>query len=91
MLLFDVSVLVHAHREDAPNHAAFREWVEREINGDAAYGLSDLVLGGFLRVVTHTRIFAQPTPIKKAITWTPALGDIHLVLRKSQSERQPDS
>jgi toxin-antitoxin system PIN domain toxin len=67
MILFDVNVLVYAHREDALNHAAFKRWVEQEINGDAAYGLSDLVVSGFLRVVTHARIFAQPSPIKKAM------------------------
>lgn len=57
MILTDVSLLVYAHRTDAPGHSAYREWVERSINGDQAYGFSDLVLGGFLRVVTHPRIF----------------------------------
>lgn len=75
MLLFDVNVLVYAHREDTPNHAALKEWVEREINGDAAYGLSDLVLSGFLRVVTHMRIFAQPTPVKKALEFARAIRE----------------
>ena len=75
MLLFDVNVLVYAHREDSPDHAAFKEYVEREMNGDAAYGLSDLVLSGFLRVVTHTRIFAQPTPVKKALEFISAIRE----------------
>jgi toxin-antitoxin system PIN domain toxin len=75
MLLFDVNVLVHAHREDAPDHPAFREWVEREINGDAAYGLSDLVMSGFLRMVTHTRIFTQPTPVRIALAFARSLRE----------------
>jgi uncharacterized protein len=75
MLLFDVNVLVYAHREDVPDHQAFMEYVERQINGDAAYGLSDLVLSGFLRVVTHAHIFAQPTPVRKAVEFIGAIRE----------------
>jgi toxin-antitoxin system PIN domain toxin len=75
MLLFDVNVLVQAHREDAPNHAAIKGWLEDVINGDTVYGLSDLVLGGFLRVVTHPRVFAQPTPIQQALEFTKGIRD----------------
>lgn len=53
MLLRDVNILVYAHREDAPNHAMYREWLEALINSDAAYAVSELVLSGFLRIVTH--------------------------------------
>jgi uncharacterized protein len=38
MLLFDVNVLVYAHRADTPNHDAYRTWLEKIINGNAAYG-----------------------------------------------------
>jgi hypothetical protein len=31
------------------------------------YGISDLVLSGFLRVVTHPRIFTPPSPIRSAL------------------------
>jgi hypothetical protein len=37
----------------------------REKKRDAAYGLSDLVLKQVYRIVTHTRVFAQPTPDQK--------------------------
>lgn len=47
MLLMDVNVLVHAHRADAPRHREFRRWLEAVLNGDEAYGVSDLVLSGF--------------------------------------------
>ena len=46
MVLPDVNVLVHAHREDSADHAAYRQWLERTVNGDEAYGVSDLVLSG---------------------------------------------
>ena len=69
MILPDVNVLVYAHREDTPNHAAFLAWLEGVINGDAAYGMSDLVLSGFLRVVTHPRIFDPPSTTEQALAF----------------------
>ena len=61
MVLIDVNVLVYAHREDAKRHGEYRTWLENTINGDAPYGVADLVLSGFLRVVTHPGIFEVPT------------------------------
>ncbi len=67
MLLIDVNVLVYAHREDAPNHRAYRRWLEECVSSDQAYGMADLALAGFLRVVTHPRIFARPSPLEPAL------------------------
>lgn len=67
MILTDVNVLVYAHRADAPGHAVYREWLEKLINSDQAYGFSDLVLSGFLRVVTHPNVFNPPSDIKSAL------------------------
>jgi len=69
VILADVNVLVYAHREDTPDHSRFRDWLETAINGDAAFGVSDLVLSGFLRVVTHPRVFASPTPLDLALAF----------------------
>jgi hypothetical protein len=69
MLLVDVNVLVYAHRTDAPGHAAYRQWLEQLINGDQAYGYADLVLSGFLRVVTHARIFSPPSDLAAALAF----------------------
>lgn len=63
MLLFDVNVLVHAHREDVENHVAYREWLEGVINTDAAYATSELLLSGFVRVVAHPKVFVKPSSI----------------------------
>ena len=69
MLLPDVNVLVYAHREDAPGHAAYRRWLEALINSEQAYGLSDFVLSGFLRVVTHPRVFTAPSPLAAGLAF----------------------
>ncbi len=69
MILTDVNVLVYAHREDAPRHTAYRQWLEALLNGDQAYGVSDLVLSGFLRVVTHPRLFNPPSPVADSLAF----------------------
>jgi len=55
----DVNVLVYAFRKDAVNHVRYRDWLQSIINASDAYGLSDLVLSGFLRIVTHPKVFKQ--------------------------------
>jgi hypothetical protein len=65
----DVNVLVYGHRADTPGHARYRDWLESVINSEAAYGVSDLVLSGFLRVVTHPRVFREPSPIEVALAF----------------------
>ena len=69
MVLPDVNVLVYAYREDVQNHAAYREWLERVINGDEAYGVSELALSGFIRTVTHPKVFRAPTPVADAFAF----------------------
>ena len=73
MILADVNVLVYAHREDTPRHAAYRKWLEDLINGDQAYGVSDLVLSRFLRVVTHPRIFTPPSQLADGVAFAQLL------------------
>ena len=75
MVLPDVNVLVYAHREDAGNHKVYREWLERLLNGDAAYGMLDWVLSGFIRVVTHPRVFKHPSKVSDALAFAAQLRD----------------
>lgn len=69
MLLVDVNVLVFAYREDAPDHPRVRRWLEELVSSDSAFGLSELVFSGFLRVVTHPRIFSPPSPLDHALAF----------------------
>ncbi len=73
MLLADVNVLVYAHRADAPHHAACRDWLEALVNGPESFGFSELVLSGFLRVVTHPKVFTRPSPLADALTFAEQL------------------
>jgi toxin-antitoxin system PIN domain toxin len=73
VILPDVNVLVYAFRQDAPRHSGYRSWLERLVDGDEAYALSDLVLSGFVRVVTHPRLPVEPDPIEDALDFAQAL------------------
>ena len=70
MILTDVNVLVYAHRVDTADHQAYRTWLEGIINGDQAYGVSDLILSSFLRIVTHPHVFNPPSNLDAAQAFT---------------------
>lgn len=66
MRCVDVNVLVYAHRPESDRHTEYLDWLEAARDGDEALGISDLVLSGFIRIVTHPKIFVDPTPIAEA-------------------------
>jgi len=69
----DVNVLVYAFREELPEHEGCRRWLEGVVQADAAFTVFDLVLSGFLRIVTHPRIFKTPTPLDAALDFVDIL------------------
>ena len=73
MILPDVNVLVYAFREDTPGHARYRNWLLARVSGHEAFGLSELVLSGAIRVLTHPRVFLPPTPLDRALEFVEAL------------------
>ena len=73
MMLMDVNVLVYAHREDVKAHRTYRDWLESVINSGAAYAFSELVLSGFIRVVTHPKVFEKPSSLDVAIAFVQQL------------------
>ncbi len=73
MILPDVNVLIHAFREDAPRHAEFRDWLQGRVRAHEAFALSELVLSGVVRVLTHPRVFAPPTPVDRSLAYVEAL------------------
>ena len=90
MFLFDVNVLVYAHRVDATGHDRHRAWLSEVIQSDSAYGMSDLVLSGFLRIVTHPRVFRDPTPLETALTFAREVRDRPNCIAVSPGERHWD-
>jgi toxin-antitoxin system PIN domain toxin len=73
MLALDVNVLVPAFRADAPDHAAMRGFLESSVNATEPVGLTDAVLAGVVRVLTHPKVFTPPSPLDHVLT---ACGDL---------------
>jgi len=78
MILPDVNVIVHAFRSDSSDHEACRAWLNQVVNADARYGMSPQVLGSVVRITTHTKVFAQPSPLDEV------LGFCELLLGRPQ-------
>lgn len=87
MYLMDVNILVYAHREDVNEHDKFRYWLESVINGSTDYGYSELVLSGFLRIVTHPKIFETPTPLEEALRFVKQIKSQQNALKIIPKER----
>ena len=66
MRCVDVNVLVYAHRQDLPEHDQYRPLVELWANDEEPLGLPDIVLSGFVRLMTNRRIFVEPTRLEDA-------------------------
>ncbi len=66
LLVPDVNVLVSAFRTDSPEHDAYADWLNNALRTDRI-GVADTILSGFVRVVTHPRIYSEPTPPDAAL------------------------
>ena len=73
MLLPDVNVLVDAHRIEAPEHERYAAWLTDVVVGPEPWALSEHVLSGFLRVVTHRKVWNTPTPLPVALAFVEGL------------------
>jgi hypothetical protein len=71
----DVNILVYAFRKDTADHASYRSWLLNALNGDESLAIADLVLSGFLRVVTHPRVFREPSSLDAALSFVAAVRD----------------
>ncbi|HVL02872.1 MAG TPA: TA system VapC family ribonuclease toxin [Acidimicrobiales bacterium] len=73
MIAVDTNVLVYAHREESPQHDRGLEAVRALAEGEVPWGLPVFVLGDFLRVVTHPRVYSPPTSRTAALAVVEAL------------------
>jgi uncharacterized protein len=87
VILPDVDVLIHAHRQDATEHEPYRTWLERKTAGDEPIGLADSVLNSVVRIVTHPKVFRPPSPIDDALGFIEDLFAQPTVIRLSPGAR----
>lgn len=60
MRLADVNLLLYALDETSPRHDRARPWLEQTLSGPETVGLPWTVLLAFLRLSTHSAVFAAP-------------------------------
>lgn len=62
-----MNVLVGAYRTDAAQHETARAWLEQAVVAVEPLGLTEAVATGYVRAVTHPKVFARPTPVGTAL------------------------
>ncbi len=73
MVLCDVNIYVYAFRTDTERHKPVYEWLQETINSPSDFGICELALSGFLRIVTHPKIFKNPDSIENALNFIEAI------------------
>lgn len=66
MIAVDTKVLVYAHRSDSPFHVPAERCLRVLAQGRAPWAIAWPCLHEFYSVVTHPRIFKQPTSAERA-------------------------
>jgi toxin-antitoxin system PIN domain toxin len=72
----DVNVLIAASRSDHPHHKtayACLDVAAAACADGASLKLMPMVVAGFLRLVTNSKIFRHPTPVEEAVGFLDAL------------------
>lgn len=75
MTLFDINVLIAAHRPDHGDHDGVRPWLKELVESERSFALVDTSVAGFLRIVTNPRIHQRPTPLETALAFIDRLVD----------------
>ncbi len=73
MIVADVNLLVYAYRPESDRHDAAATWLAKTLSGQEEVALLDVVLAGFLRIVTNARIFSDPAPASHALRFVEAV------------------
>jgi toxin-antitoxin system PIN domain toxin len=73
MIAVDTNILIYAHREEFPLHAAALARLKALANGPVPWGVPIFCLGEFVRVVTHRRVLTPPSSLEQAAAFVDAL------------------
>ncbi len=87
MIAVDTNVLVYAHREESPFHAAAARHVAGLAEGRAPWAIPWPCLHEFLAIVTHARIYDPPTPLPLALDQVDAWLEAPTLVLLAESEQ----
>jgi hypothetical protein len=68
MKIVDLNVLLYAVNTPFERHGRVREWWEDAMSDEEPVGLTWVVLSGFIRTITNSRIFPHPLETQ-AVGW----------------------
>lgn len=67
MIIPDVNLLIYAYDAESPFHKAAASWWRRCLSAGEPVGLPPVILFGFLRIATSSRVFRDPmAPVEAA-------------------------
>lgn len=69
MILPDVNILINAFRADQAEHDRCRRFLLELGRRDDAFGMSPVVLAGFVRIVTNPRLYAEAESLEAALAF----------------------
>ena len=75
MILPDVNVLLYAFRDHVPDHTAYKAWLDTTVESPEPFAIADIVLSGFIRIVTNRRIFDPPDTVHDALEVVSAIRE----------------
>lgn len=87
MILPDVNVLVNAFRRDAQDHEVCHAFLSGVVGGEARYAMNTQVLCSVIRVVTHPKVFVQPSETRSVLRFCQTLLDYAHCKRVTPGER----
>jgi toxin-antitoxin system PIN domain toxin len=87
VIAVDTNILVYAHREDSPFHAAAARQLAALAEGPAPWIIPWPCLHEFLAIVTHARIYDPPTPLLAALDQVDAWMESPTLLLLAESDQ----
>lgn len=87
MDLLDANVLIGAFRQDDPDHAKLKSWLEETLNRGSTVTFPPLVEVAFLRIVTHPTIFTAPSSLEEAVGFLIAIQESGLFRESEWTQR----
>lgn len=67
MIIPDINLLVYAYNQQTKWHEPAKAWWEDALNSNTPIGLPWITSSGFIRLMTHRRITAEPLSTNHAI------------------------
>src|SRR5688500_12761513 len=68
----DVNILIYAYISDSQDHTRYARWRSELLTGEG-FGISELVISGFLRVATNRRVFGPQAKLLPALHFADAI------------------